>query len=173
MNIEEAKVLVEEKIQSERNGYAVVDDSTIEYESCWVLFYQTKKYVETNDFRDTIVGHGPVIVDKQSKSIYELGSGNDLDECINAFNKCGDPFATITAYIEVSGWKTGARKVPATGHIKFASELGLKDAKYVIDQALENIPAVFQARDLDIAEQTVTVLSNYGFTCRQLWSNQC
>lgn len=173
MNIEEAKRLVEADIQSEENGFAIVDDSTQEFEKCWVFIYQSKSYIETRRFEDTIVGHGPIIVDKASSEIFQLGSGHAFEECLEAFNNCGDPFARITPFIEVNGWSEGAKKVPATGHIKFVSGLGLSESKYVIDQALKNIPARFKVRDLDLAEHTIEVINGYGFSCRQLWSNQC
>ncbi len=40
----------------------------------WVFFYTAKKYWETQDVRYSIAGNGPVIVEKSSGNMHQLGT---------------------------------------------------------------------------------------------------
>jgi hypothetical protein len=47
----------------------VLDEQTIERPFGWVFFYQSKKFVETGEFGDRLLGNGPVIVNRLDGSI--------------------------------------------------------------------------------------------------------
>ncbi|NVN01968.1 MULTISPECIES: YrhB domain-containing protein [Asaia] len=42
----------------------------------WYFFYQSKKYLESGDLSDLLLGMGPIIVDKFTEKFYALGSSN-------------------------------------------------------------------------------------------------
>ena len=67
----------------------------------------------------------------------------------------------------------GAEKVKATKLIKRYGNLGLADAKFIVDNVLEGNSSAFQVVDIQEIDQTVTDLVNLGFTAKRLWSNQC
>ena len=172
MDAEEAKTIVEKEIEAKKNGFAVIDEYTKECDSCWVIIYQPIEYLTSRDFKDTIVGHGPVIVDKKSGEIFKLGSGNNFEECLDAYKQCGDPFATLTNIVQVRGWREGANKVKATKHIKSVSGMGLKQSKHIIDMALENEVTTYNASSIEDARKSAEIVDKLGFNCIQLWSNQ-
>ena len=45
-----------------------------ELEFGWVMVLQGRRYLETRDFRDQLVGHGMTIVDRQSGDVFCSGS---------------------------------------------------------------------------------------------------
>jgi len=49
-------------------------EKTIEFELGWVFFYQSKKYIETGNLGDSLVGNSPFIVDKRSGEIHVTGT---------------------------------------------------------------------------------------------------
>lgn len=61
---------------------AIIDDETIEKEYGWVLFYQTKDYLKTGDFADTLVGNAPYIVNKYTGEVIETGTAYPIEDYI-------------------------------------------------------------------------------------------
>jgi hypothetical protein len=59
--------------------WVVIPEKTIEKPYGWVLFYNTKEFVETGDFIHRLAGNGPVIVEKTSGKIKFFGSGESLE----------------------------------------------------------------------------------------------
>ncbi len=173
MNINEAQKLVEDQVLSKLDNCSIMCDETIEYGFGWVFFYQTDSYIQSKDFRDMTVGHGPVIVDKTTGKLFETGSAHLTEQYVETFVACGDPFAEPTNRLEVSGWKEGANKVATTKYIKEVSGLGLKESKNIVDTALSNEPITFSVSSPAQAKEAVGVICGYNFFCRQLWSNQC
>ena len=62
-------------------GYelALVDASTLERDFGWVFFYDSKRHIETGDFRDAIAGNAPIVVTKMDGCIHETGTAHPLD----------------------------------------------------------------------------------------------
>ncbi|HEY0737291.1 MAG TPA: YrhB domain-containing protein [Herpetosiphonaceae bacterium] len=57
----------------------IIDDATIEKPYGWVFFYNSRRFLETEDFSYYLVGQGPVIVEKVDGSIHEFGSAQHPD----------------------------------------------------------------------------------------------
>ena len=53
----------------------VMDDKTVERAVGWVFFFQSKRFVETGDINDSIVGNGPILVDKRDGSVHQFNTG--------------------------------------------------------------------------------------------------
>ena len=39
----------------------------------WIFYYQTKKYIETEDFRDAVAGNVPILFEKETGKLIPLG----------------------------------------------------------------------------------------------------
>ena len=93
MTYEDARKKVEIYIQilSEGENYAlaIVEDATIEKDFGWVFFYNSKKYLETKNFSDVIVGNGPILVSKKDGKLYETGTAYPIEHYIENFEKYG------------------------------------------------------------------------------------
>lgn len=69
----EALELLRRKIPSDCD---VMDDATIERPYGWLFFYQTKRFIETRDWQDGLIGSGGILVEKHGGRCVEFGSGH-------------------------------------------------------------------------------------------------
>ncbi len=173
MNQEEAQKLVEINVISKLPNCAVIEKSTTEYEKCFVFYYQSKAFIKSNDFKDMLIGQGPVIVDKGSGKIFETGSAYSTEHYVKAFEACGDPYGEPTNTLTIFDWQQGANAVEAIKLLKHVSGSGLSKAKQLIDSVLAGENIVFQLIDIEQVQSTVEKLTKLGFSTKQLWSNQC
>jgi len=108
MDIDTAKLVVETCLKSsedELNSYGsglpdyenpnielvILEDLTQEHDFGWVFFYNSKKYIESGDFRDALAGNASLIVDRKSGQIHITGTARDIDFYIKNFKETGDP----------------------------------------------------------------------------------
>lgn len=72
------------------NDKLIITDDTILKEWGWIFFYNTEKYIETNDPKYTIAGNVPLFVTKNGE-IFETGTAEPLEGYIERFEKTGNP----------------------------------------------------------------------------------
>ena len=173
MTKQEANELIVKDVLNAQPDCVVMDELTEVYPSFFVFFYQSKKYISSGKLKDMRVGQGPVIVCKNTSKVFETSAAKSPLEYIKCFEACGDPLAELTDIIKIIAWVEGAEKVKATKLIKRYGNLGLADAKFIVDNVLEGNSSAFQVVDIQEIDQTVTDLVNLGFTAKRLWSNQC
>lgn len=54
--------------------YAVVEDSVVEWDYGWRIVVQTKRYIETRDDWDEVIGQGSILVEKATGRLIHLSS---------------------------------------------------------------------------------------------------
>lgn len=67
--------------------FEIIDSETIEKKFGWVFFYNSKKYIETGDFRYMLAGNVPFIIDKVDGSLHETGTAESIDYYISEYVK--------------------------------------------------------------------------------------
>jgi hypothetical protein len=65
----------------------VIDEATIEKEYGWIFFYDSKKYIETNDKRYLIAGNAPILIEKSDGSIHILGTAMPVERYIEQYER--------------------------------------------------------------------------------------
>ena len=70
---------------------AIIENETIEGDFGWVFLYETKKYLESEDFGDGLLGNAPIIVSKLDGSLHETGTAESIEFYIENFKRSGDP----------------------------------------------------------------------------------
>ena len=65
----------------------VMESETIEKQFGWIFFYNTKKYIETGDFKYMLAGNAPLIVDKDSGKVHETGTAHPIEYYIEEYKK--------------------------------------------------------------------------------------
>ena len=65
----------------------IIDDQTIEKDYGWVFFSQTREYLATKNFRFSLLGNGPIIVDKQDGAVYLLTTAVSAEKSVAAFEE--------------------------------------------------------------------------------------
>jgi len=48
----------------------------------WVVFYSSKRYIDTGDVRDAIAGNGPLVIGKKDGRIVMAGTATPLEQQI-------------------------------------------------------------------------------------------
>ena len=69
----------------------IVEDETMQIEGGWVFFCQYKKFLETGDPMDMLVGDGPMIVSSSDGALHTTGSAHPPEFYIENFQKYGSP----------------------------------------------------------------------------------
>lgn len=64
----------------------LVDQATIQKPFGWVFFYNSKKFLETRDFRDSVIG-APFIVDRRDGSLHPLKSAPPVQFYIEKYER--------------------------------------------------------------------------------------
>ncbi len=134
----------------------------------WVFSYQRTAFIETNDIHDALAGNAPILIESDQGQIFTLGTAYEVSRYVHMYQCFGDPHAEPGSSLELHGWKTGANKVMAITEIKANTELGLKDAKGVVDACLEGTKPIVQCVDPKSAEILAHKLSAVGFKIRHL-----
>lgn len=90
---------IEEQIISEVEKYlnsiypipndriVVLDDETIVKDRYYVFFYTNKRYLETDNLSEMMVGNAPVIVDKKTGSIHVTGTAFSIEYYMEIYEK--------------------------------------------------------------------------------------
>jgi hypothetical protein len=63
------------------------DEYTIEKEYGWIFRYNTKTYIETGDYGKSLIGGGPLIVEKSDGSLEMLGSAYSPEDQIRWYEE--------------------------------------------------------------------------------------
>ena len=78
----EALEIVRRQIPSDCD---VMEDATIERHYGWVFFYQTKRFIETRDFLDGLIGSGGILVENNGGRCVQFGSGHSTDVSLKIY----------------------------------------------------------------------------------------
>jgi hypothetical protein len=74
----------------------LVEDVTRHIEGGWAFFVQYKKYLETGDIHDMLMGVGPVIVSSSDGTLHFTDSRRPPEYYVSNFETFGDPYGTPT-----------------------------------------------------------------------------
>ena len=68
-----------------KSEIVIIDEDTIEKEWGWVFFYQSRKFLETDDISDMIFGNAPYIVSNKDGSFQRSGTAESVEEYIRDY----------------------------------------------------------------------------------------
>lgn len=61
-------------------GDVVIDESDVlEEDWCWVFFYNTRAFYQTGELRESLVGNGPLIVEKAGGALRVVGTAHPIE----------------------------------------------------------------------------------------------
>ena len=83
--------LLDESYEIGTDPYApklvVVPEFTQERPWGWVVFYNSKEYLETKDPKDVVVGNAPFLVDRESGEMMITGTSDPLETYIAEYEQ--------------------------------------------------------------------------------------
>lgn len=71
--------------------YVVIEKQILEKPYGWVFLFNSKKFLDSGNIFLSLCGNGPIVVQKDTGKIHQLGSANGLE-------------ATIKEFEEAMGW---------------------------------------------------------------------
>ena len=108
MDIIEASELVNQYLQVEQkkmnefgsalpdyvypNIKLVIDDRHTETHGFgWVFYFNSEKFIETEDLEHALAGNAPIIVDKSNSKLVHTGTSHPIEYYVANYVKNGDP----------------------------------------------------------------------------------
>lgn len=170
MNREQAEKIVEQKVLTKYPECAILKDATREFDTCFAVFYQSEIYIETGKVDDMLIGQGPVLVDKNTKRIYETGSAYTTEHYVRALEECGDPFGIPTENVLIEGLRDEAEITAIIGILKEYTRSNSRELKLLLDQVRNGHVVKLACGNASEAEKMVRGLQETGLIARQLWN---
>ncbi len=65
----------------------LINDQTLTTEYGWIFFYNSKAYLETGNWKKSILGHAPFIINKDNSEITFLGTAHSVEHYIKEYEK--------------------------------------------------------------------------------------
>lgn len=171
MNLPEAEKAVKTYLKQNYSTCGVLINATEEFSKCFAFFYQSYKYIESRDINDMVVGHGPLIVSKETGEIFETGSAYSLEQYVASFNNTGDPMKSIPGWdelgpkwnIEIVSFTSRDNSFGAIKSLKKALAKDLKEAKEILDSFYSGKVVQLSLKNREDAEELVNSLKEFGF----------
>jgi Immunity protein 35 len=74
----------------------VQHERTLDTDIGWVFFYESRRYLETRDPHEQLIGNAPILV-CHSGAVHLLGTEHPVEHYLDEFRRSGDPYgATAT-----------------------------------------------------------------------------
>ena len=94
-SVEQAHTLVQGELAKmsplEEDEWTIVPTSTVAKPWGWVVFYTSRRYLETGETRYAVAGNAPFIVERETGCLLPTGTAKPLHEYIAAYERTGRP----------------------------------------------------------------------------------
>jgi hypothetical protein len=97
MNEEQARKSVEPLIE----GCTITEVQ--DYEDIFAIHFVNNEYYKSKNILDMAVGAGPTFVEKETGKITQTGSGQGVQQYVEAYRACGDFFASLGSSVIING----------------------------------------------------------------------
>ena len=141
----------------------LLSEKAEEFDVGWVFYYQSARYIETGDFRDSVVGNAPLFVSRSDGFHCFVGYHRPLEESLAAYRACGNPNAQEVSEVRLTGWRKGALSVSAIQAVRRHSAIGLAQAKSAVESCLANQSPIVPVHSVAEARALVLALATTGF----------
>lgn len=58
----------------------------------WVFFYDSRRFLESGDPKDALIGNAPLLVDGRTGSLHLLGTERPVEAYLDDYRRSGDPY---------------------------------------------------------------------------------
>jgi hypothetical protein len=90
-NKQEARSLAEQHLSKMQilppTELAILDELTIETDFGWVFLWNSKRYLETDEFQYALAGKAPLIVDRRDGSIHETSTAEPIEDIMERYRR--------------------------------------------------------------------------------------
>jgi len=67
------------------DGPVVQWDATVELNFGWVVYWNSRRFLEAGDIRHALHGNTPLLVDRRDGMVHPIGTGTPLEQAIRGF----------------------------------------------------------------------------------------
>lgn len=86
MDYKKAELLAKSWVDIISEGaFAIVPAATITKPYGWVFFYQSKAFLETNEYQHALAGNAPILVNRITDEIIATGTANTIDKYLTDY----------------------------------------------------------------------------------------
>ena len=146
----------------------VLDDATIEKSWGWVFFYNSRKFIEIDDFSSQLAGNCPLIIERSSGQLLETGTARPIDFYLLNYEATGDPNMRPGRVVGLSSSSDGPDRMAAARLIARTTSLSIGAAKRGVEQAVGGQSLEVDAGSLENASSLCAALGELGFSASQL-----
>jgi len=140
-----------------------------EQDGFYIIHFVNNEYYETKDVQYMLVGAGPLLVNKETKEIFETGSGQIPSYYIESYHKTGTIYANPSNKIEVIGINDSPNKSEAILLLKKLCKISTIESKNLVEKAYNKIPSIIELESTDKAKEVTSTLKIANFIVEQLW----
>ena len=65
----------------------IVIEHSVEFNDCWLFYFNSKRYLETHNIFHRLLGGGPVLVGKEKGDVYQGGSVGTVESWLSEFRE--------------------------------------------------------------------------------------
>ena len=171
MNNLDAENIVFRNLKLESKNCAIVPNATMEFKKCFVVFFQSKQYLETGKLNQMLIGDGGVIVDKESGLIFSTGSVYTVERYVEAYEAIGDPYAEKSEIISVFQCTNKTNTTDVTKYLHAKLSIGIAKAKEYVDSVVCGKKIELNCKEPEMAIEISQFLNNHGFLAKQFWKS--
>lgn len=119
-----------------------------------------------------LIGFGPILIDKRNSKIFGTGGTDvlyDSEYYVQSYLSCGDPDGKPTSILDISDFSKNHNKRDAIKLIHVECQIGMQEAKTIIDRVIEGDSVELETRDPDSAIRLAKKLQQLGVVAVQRW----
>ena len=154
--------------QSEQYNELALSDWNDQSKFCFAFAWNSKKYLESNNLDDCLVGHGPVIIDRRNGKIIETGSNYPSEAYLENYEKRGDPYKNAGKTVRILEELSDKQRVYAIKSVRNLTDLGLKGSKEGIEKVIDGGSFDVEAVSNEAAAQLVQELTDFNYSSERL-----
>lgn len=93
LDYQKARVLAQTWIDLQQTSVEVqiVDEATISKPYGWIFFYQSKRFLETENISDILVGNAPIFIDRFDGELRICGTSHPIEQYLTEYEKTISP----------------------------------------------------------------------------------
>lgn len=88
LKFNEAKIMAQDWLRNHsREKFELLENDIITKPYGWIFFYQSKKYLQSGNFSDMLVGNAPILIDRFSGNIEILGTAYTAEQYLKVYEE--------------------------------------------------------------------------------------
>lgn len=80
-----ARAVISRMTVGRRHDLVLQEDRTIDTSFGWVFFYDSRRYLESGDFRLRAIGNSPLIVDRRNATVHLTGTAHPIEYYVKRY----------------------------------------------------------------------------------------